>query len=265
MTSHWDYQAAQWHLIAPPLRPCSDDIVNYEAIISNIAAERSTNLLGILLGVTPEITCMNWPAHTRLIAVEQSEAMIQHHWHSRDSFQCVQGNWFDLPSADNQLDFIIGDGCFTTLDSSNKYTLLLTEIHRALKPGGLFVQRFFINRPIAESLAEVKGFPDANFQIFKWRIAMSLQLSIQQGVALKDIWQAIETFKQEHPLYASCFPTWTKEIVSTTEVYRNSSACYTFPTLIEITDMADRLFTRVSIKIGSYPFAERCPILVYRK
>ena len=94
---------------------------------------------------------------------------------------------------------------------------------------------------------------------------MSLQLSIQQGVALKDIWQTIETFKQEHPLYASCFPTWTKEIVSTTEVYRNSSACYTFPTLIEITDMADRLFTRVSIKIGSYPFAERCPILVYRK
>ena len=102
---------------------------------------------------------MNWPAHTRLIAVEQSEAMIQHHWHSRDSFQCVQGNWFDLPSADNQLDFIIGDGCFTTLDSSNKYTLLLTEIHRALKPGGLFVQAIFINRPIAESLAEVRASP----------------------------------------------------------------------------------------------------------
>ena len=81
MKDYWDLLAHQFGHQQPPLRPCAEDVQILEGIIHDWSQKNfqpATNVL--LLGVTPEIATLNWPAKTFLTAVDKSEAMIEVVW-----------------------------------------------------------------------------------------------------------------------------------------------------------------------------------------
>ena len=66
--NHWDKHAVCWNSVGVPLKPCIADITNLEEVVSRYSKKNSDtqNLSVLLLGVTPEITNMVWPANTHL-------------------------------------------------------------------------------------------------------------------------------------------------------------------------------------------------------
>ena len=57
MTGHWAEIARRWQQVGPPLRPSVQDIAFYTRAIADITAPRA-----LILGVTPELYHLPWPA-----------------------------------------------------------------------------------------------------------------------------------------------------------------------------------------------------------
>ena len=60
-------QARHWNLLGPPLRPSRDDVAILEGVVQSLHTAPRV----LLLGVTPELATLAWPAGTELVAVDR--------------------------------------------------------------------------------------------------------------------------------------------------------------------------------------------------
>lgn len=263
---HWNQHARQWSLIGSPLRPSAEDISLLEQALT---AWSASNVIAapqaLLCGVTPEIACMRWPSGTRLTAVDRSQAMIEAVWPAAKAPGiAVCGNWFALPLADKSQDLLIGDGCHSLLVGRERYAAFASELRRVAAPGSLLAIRYFLrpdcNETVGQVIDDLQKGRIGNFHAFKWRLAMAMHGTIEEGVRLGDVWDVWhQAVPQPDALAAQL--GWSPAVVNTIQNYRGVSTCYSFPTMDEARGLTGD-FRIVAVQVPDYELGERCPTLV---
>lgn len=267
----WERQWTWWHRIAPPLRPAAADIEILARLIrTGCDARGFARPAAVLMGVTPEIASMRWPAATRLLAIDRSRGMIDHVWPKQPfaGATAICGEWAAMPVATGSCDVITGDGCFSQLVYPDAYEVLIRELRRALRPRGLFAMRAFVRPEPAESvenlLSELNAGRIGNFHIFKWRLNMALQPSLASGIRLHDVWDfVISRYGNPARLAGRC--DWPLDTVETIQAYRGSNARYTYPTLTELRAKLSVCFSEVTCEFPPYEMGDRCPTLLFER
>jgi ubiquinone/menaquinone biosynthesis C-methylase UbiE len=267
MTAHWEKQARQWVSIGYPLRPSPIDIQNHHLWLNDKVKSKRNALSVLLLGSTPEIANMSWPCDTTFIAVDMNLTMLQSILPTQTPTVkpiALAGNWQQLPLLTSSIDIVVGDGCYSSLAEID-YLEMTREIKRVLKLNGIFIMRFFTRPEKRESIDSLlhdllSGKID-NFHVFKFRLAMALHGTLQQGVALNSIWDCWnDLFKKVIQIPKKQFQ-WSDEIVDTINSYKNANVFYTFPTLQEVRMVISHHFNEEEIFIPDYTFGLRCPSL----
>lgn len=226
-----------------------------------LAQESSESCNVLLCGVTSEIVEMEWPPGARLWAVEKSRVMIEEVWPASGSETKLplQAEWTSLPFAADSFDIVIGDGCLTSLEYPHQQRVFLDAIHTVLKPSGILIMRFFVQKDEPEQPDAV--FSDlhdgliGSFHVMKWRLAMSMQDSAREGVQVDRIWKAWKD--------AGISTDWPTTAVDTIETYRGSDHRLTFTNMHEIRELLSTQFEEQACRVSGYELGERCPILVY--
>lgn len=267
-SDHWTQHARQWQYVGSPLRPGPDDITIAARLVEREQARSGRmGLRSVLLGVTPELATMPWPSNTRLLAVDRSPGMIRSVLPrlSGADVNAVCGNWLGLPLPAASVDCVVGDGCFTVLESLAAHRVLSSEVCRVLDQDGFFVIRLFVQLPEPETVDRVMDelLADAigNFHVFKWRLAMALQKSPESGVGVHDIWQQWQ-WAGISAQSLSRRTGWPVEEIRTIEAYRDSPARYTFPTLEQARELLHNDFRELACHVPDYELGRRCPTLL---
>lgn len=252
--SLWQKQARQWSRIGSPLRPCAEDVANFQTALGTHPGRC------LLLGVTPELARLS----PSLTAIDNSEAMIEALWKNRST--ALQGDWLELPFQTNTFDAVIGDGCLTLLTHPIQYARLFNQLHRVLAFKGKIAIRLFVSPDKAESpeyvCDEALRGHIKSFHAFKWRLSMALAaMNTDHNVAVSDTWTTFDHLLPDRTLLATS-SGWPMQDIETIDVYRHSDAIYSHPTLSQVRDSASAYFNERSLLFGHYELAERCPILV---
>ncbi|MCW5574455.1 MAG: hypothetical protein KIT13_00035 [Burkholderiales bacterium] len=267
-SDHWSQHARQWSLIGPPLRPAAADIRWIETRIRDWQRQGGAVMpRALLCGVTPEIAGMRWPTGTRLVAVDHSRPMIAGVWPAAAAPGiAVCGDWLSLPLADASQQLLVGDGCHSLLVGRDRHAAFTRELRRVAAPGALLLMRHFTRPEAAEPVAAVvddlwRG-RIGNFHVFKWRLAMALHGTPEQGVRLGDIWNAWREAVPDPEVLAAQLG-WRTDVIATIDNYRDVDTRYTFPTRAEARGFAAG-FDVVAEHLPDYELGERCPTLAMR-
>lgn len=264
---HWQRISRRWILVGSPLRPLADDVAQFTRLLQ---LESSPALRGLILGVTPELRTLPWPAGSDLWAVDRSPDMIQAIWTGPQD-RAVNGNWLELPWPAESFDRVLCDGGLHLLKFPGEQTNLARSVARVLRPGGTFALRLFAlpasPQAVPEELADLQRGGFANFHEFKLRMAMALQTGAEAGVLLSRVYDEILRFCGGHLERLVDQTGWPAEVVATLESYRDSPNVYHFLTEEEsVTTLTSEGALRlVGRGVGSYPWSGQCPILLFAK
>jgi hypothetical protein len=266
----WVKPAQGWKLRASPLRPAPQDIQFAVAAVRQWSAlAPSRPVRALLLGVTPEIAAMQWPAGTQLVAVDRSLAMIHGVWpgaaaHANANAVCA--DWVALPVPDGSHDVIVGDGCFNAM-TWPAYAAMVRAMRQVLHVHGVVSMRVFVQPDRPEPKEAV--FDDlfkgriGNAHVFKWRLSMALHRSLTEGVCHADIWNAWHAAVPRPEQLAQDLKWPLPEILSMDD-FRQASARYSFPTLDEFRSVMAGSFEETGCFFPAYELGERCPTLTFR-
>jgi SAM-dependent methyltransferase len=232
------------------------------------AAHPGRPLRALILGVTPELATLPWPADTTLLAVDRSPDMIRAVWPSAGlpaGATAICGDWRSLPLGAGAVDLLAGDGASVVLAYPDELRALSAEARRVLAADGRLVLRAFVQPEAREDLAAVGAALRAghlgSFHAFKWRLAMALQPSTERGVRLADIWNACGDLCPDRAALAAA-TGWPLETIATLDAYRGVTATYAFPTLAELRAVLAADFLELACHTPAYELGERCPTLV---
>ncbi len=268
LADHWRRFADRWRLQESPGRPSDEDIGFYEEALQRWhEPSRPASPLAVLLGVTPEIASMRWPTGTQVLAVDRSRVMIDAIWPGAAlGFLAVCGDWAALPLPDGSRDIVIGDGCFSTMERDS-YGPVVRSVRRVLRGNGRFVMRFFTRpdapEPVTRVFADLFQHRIGSFFALKWRLAMALHGTFDEGVRLAEVWDAWHAAVPRPEELAENLG-WSLAKVLTMGDYRGSKLRYTFPTLAEARAELAEDFAEISCHSAAYELGERCPTLVLR-
>lgn len=222
-----------------------------------------------ILGVTPEVVQLGWPAHVRLHAFDMSAEMIAKVWrpHPNLPSSVRELRWQDLPLADNAVACAVGDGSLNCLQGLSEYPEVLHQVARALRPNGALIMRMFIRPDTRATLEEVEAaVADGTVETFhalKWHVAMALAEAPEYAVRVTAIRDAIIAIFPDREKLASA-RGWPREAIDTIDSYEGAETRYNFPTLEAVRNVSSPSFEMVEIVTGNYEIAERCPTLLFK-
>jgi SAM-dependent methyltransferase len=267
----WEQQARQWASVRPPLRPSACDLVFAQNEIDrqeSLGGPMNAPMNALILGVTPELLDLRWPAEANVLAIDLSGSMIRGLWRKRPNERHrhwpAQGDWRRLPVADGSIDLALGDGCFGLMPSNQQE--LVHSLHRSLKPRGTWLVRVFLRPDPPESPAHVWDELIAgrigNFHVFKFRLLSALAAR-DGSVPVVLAWQAVNKWAPSLDDLAKRLG-WPIEEVKTVEAYRGQSAAYWLPTIQQFRDVMRSHFDEVSCHVPNYETGDRYPTFVFR-
>ena len=267
----WNDIADYWQDWGPPLRPCAEDLGIVQAALATWLHKPAGGPLQVLMcGVTPELADLAWPEASQLVAVDQSESMIEKVWPGdiAGRRRAMLGQWHALPVPDQSQDVILGDGLFVVLDHPQGQRDLVASVRRALRPGGLFIMRCFVLPEERETSAAV--FQDlqagriGSFHVFKFRLAMALQPAGGRAVNLDEVWKVWDQAGVERAQLMAR-TGWSGGAIDTIGLYKGNDACLSFLTLAETRALLAEKLQIVAVHTPGYEMGERCPTLVCRR
>lgn len=268
--ANWSKASRQWSLVASPLRPDAGDVAFVEDIVARWTAAAGRPPRALLLGVTAELATCAWPAGTRLMALDNSPAMIGALWPAPGlpaGARVVCGDWRRMPLADASIDIVVGDGCYTAAPYGDGGTIS-REVARVLDAAGLFAIRTFGSPDRRESLDALADAVAAgevgNVHALKWRIGAAVQPSAAAGARLGDIWTAFQALRPAIARVAGQ-PGWTEPELGTLDRYRDNELRFFFPTAEEFRAITAPWLVEEQRSQGEYPLAERCLRYVFRR
>lgn len=261
MSDHWDRYHRHWNLLGPPLRLTPATV----AIYAREAAGPETDIL--LLGMTPDLRDLGRTLH----AIDGSQGMIDGLWPGDTPTRWASlGSWFELPAAGASADAVIGDGSLNSVPGAAERLAVLGEAARVLRPGGRAAFRIFSSPEEREDLAMVReeafsGRIDG-FHAFKWKVAMAIAgPDPDRKLPVPEIRDAIDAMLPDRAALSAA-TGWPPEVIGTIDAYDGSDAVYSFATLAQAVEEADRFFDEVRVvQSGDYPLAERCPLIVMER
>jgi len=266
----WDAWSEKWGTFVPPARPNAEDVGGFETLIGDVCAEE--HLIApraLLLGVTSEIATMRWPAGTRLLALDFSEAMIRKiwPWGSAPGATVARGNWKAMPVLDAAYDIVIGDGVLLWQQYPDDVIALATEVRRVLKDTGAFVMRLMAkperDEPLDAVFDSLRRGRIANSAMLHLRIGMALHRDLRSGVRLGDVYDAWHANVPDEDVLLPSLG-WPPEMVRTFEVYRGSETTVAYPTAAEVSDLLSRDFRRTACLFHEYDERGMFPTVVLR-
>jgi SAM-dependent methyltransferase len=267
--THWLEIARHWHQVGPPLRPSVQDIGICTAAVQRWAATHGAPR-ALILGVTPELYHLPWPAGTQLSAVDHTPSMIEAVWPGpRSAVLCA--NWTELPLDTASRDLVLCDGGLHLLSHPHAHQQLVRALRRIIAPGGLCIFRLFVppvQREMPEAvLRDLLAGGIANLNILKLRLGMALQETSEGGVQLAQVWDALRQAAPDFSELAARLG-WSLDHLLAIDTYRDCSSRYHFLGIADV----DRLFTEqpgaftfVSLKVPQYELGNRCPTIVFRR
>ena len=269
--SNWDAIAPSWDSYSSPARPCNEDLGAYLRFAATYSdTPPAATIAALMLGVTPEIATMAWPAGTVVTGVDKSEGMVNRVWPGDipGVRQARCDDWFALLPPERPYDLVTGDGSINTLRYPGELRRLLVQLRSLARPGALLILRSFVRPLTTESVAALVAVAQAggvgNFHAFKFRLTMALQSSPDEGVPLDEVWQAWRRLE----LAGERLPEsngWRPEEVRTFEFSRGKQVRLSFPTLDELIAALEAEGISVLDRyVPAYEMGDRCPILVGR-
>ncbi|MBL0225045.1 MAG: class I SAM-dependent methyltransferase [Geobacteraceae bacterium] len=268
---YWNRIGSDWSLIAPPLRPCAEDTVCMERMVRDWYGDPARGSLRAgVLGVTPEIVCMNWPEQARITAFDKEPAMIGYLWPKSGLPHATPlcCNWLSLPIADAGLDVVAGDGSLTQLSFPDEHQGVARELARVVAPGGILVLRLFVPPLERESVDtvfdELRNGRMVNCSAFRWRLLMSLQECPEKGICVGEAWEVWHSRIPSPELLAESLG-WPIEAVRVIDRYRSATAVYTFTSLETVRALLEPAFFMTERVVPSYQEGIRYPTVCFRR
>lgn len=221
----------------------------------------------LVLGVTPELIAAEWPGQARMVAVDSSAGMIASLWRpNAGTAEAICARWQDMPLDDASVSAAIGDASLNALPSFQEYPLVLRQLARVMRPGGVLALRCFLRPEQPDSPAEVaartlSGEFDT-ISAFRFRLAIALA-GADGAVSLGDLPPVIDRLFPDRDALAEATGWPRGEIDSTDKI--SGSIPATFPTEAEVMRAAEPWFEPVAIRTADYSEAELCPTLVWRR
>jgi len=268
-SDQWIKNAKQWSLVGPPLRPSAEDLRFVEAALED-ARPKAAGLRAMVLGVTPELATLRWPAATSLVAVDKSAPMIRAIW-PRSGIPAgaavVHGDWRTMPLGAGTRDVAVGDGSFNCLTFPAEYRRVSTELSNVLAPGGVLILRMFVRpvlrEPIDAIVSDLWSGATRTFDAFRWRLNMHVQPTTEQGVRFGDTWDVWQSLGIDGAALSERTGL-SRERISAIDAYRDSTTQFTFPTLQECRDVLAPDFDELVCWTPTYELGDRCPTFVLR-
>ena len=266
----WEGWAERWTRLQPPARPAPEDVELFESLVAEpCAAAGSAAPRALLLGVTPEVATMRWPARTRLLALDVSAAMIRQVWPRERARNATvaRANWRTMPVADAAYDVVVGDGVLLWQSYPDGMRSLAAEARRVLKRSGALVMRLFVKPERTETLEAV--FDDLrrslipNSAALHLRLGMAIHRDVRTGIRLGDVWDAWHAnVPDEEGLLSSL--GWPPAMIGTFEVYRGNEYRLAYPTVAELADLFAGSLRLTECRVPAYDRLGMAPTAVFR-
>lgn len=269
-SEHWDALARAYHQLGAPLHPSAQDLAALTKFLTQLNGELGSQGVNALMwGATPALANLNWPAGSRLLAVDRSQGMLKLVWPGdlpqQRAAQCT--DWFSLRPATGAYDVVVGDGSFNCLPYPTGYQQLGNLTRQALQPKGALITRFYVKPAKPETLDRVFQAALAgqihSFHAFKWRLAMAILGEHQVNIAVRDIWQTWQQAGLDQGRLRAV-TGWSAATIATINHYQFSDASYSFPTLPEIEQALAACFVVSKVATPTYELGERCPTVMFR-
>ena len=266
----WQRSAKVWKLVAAsPQRPVEEDGRLMLRLASPVLAGQLAP--GVLvLGVTPEIVQLPWPAGTTLTALDHSADMIASLWrpNARIDSRVARARWQSMPVKEGSTSLVAGDGSLNTLPSLRDYPDVLAELVRVLRPGGRLVLRCFLRpeqqEPIEAVAAAAFSGGIRSFSALKWRIAMALDGGSSFSVAVADIRAAFDRLFPDRDRLARA-SGWELRTLNAIDNYKDLATRFNFPTLTAMRAAVAPGFELAEVCHGHYELAGQCPTLLFQR
>jgi SAM-dependent methyltransferase len=266
--SVWSRLAQSYALLGPPLRPGPDDLRLMEREVARHRARHPrARTTALLLGVTPGVARMQWPAGTHLIGVDNTWAMIRGIWPGDvpAARNVVCGDWLTPPLPPGSCDVVVGDGSIISLRWPDGLRALANSMRSVLRDDGRIILRCYIQPGRKERPHDV--FDDlfrgaiATFDLFKLRLAMAMQQDSRAGIVIAEVYE-----RWAHDARDRCAPLcqarWGTRVFERIDYYEGSETVYTFPTLSEFRAVMLDFFDEVSLIAPPSPWGGLCPVFV---
>lgn len=266
--SYWASLARAYAQLGPPLRPSDEDIRFLERTVAEYARGQSGRAIqALLLGVTPDLAGMRWPAACRLLAVDSSFPMVRAVWPGDvpGRRRAVCGDWLAMPLRESSCDILVGDGSMNCVKYPEECRAFARSARAAVKPGGILILRCYAQPEVQDGpekvLEDALGGKIPTFTQFKFRLLMAMQHSAREGIAVNEVYRfwarrkAVESLLVERT-------GWRRSEIDTIELYRGVATVHTFPTLAESRRALSEFFDEVTVSFPTYFDGERCPRLV---
>lgn len=255
----WKQVAARWAQMGPPLRPSAEEV----ALLGAQLASAGHSIERILvLGSTPDYHALGERFGASVVACDQSHSMLQGIWQRPD--RAVQGNWLKLPYIAESFDAVVGDGIFTLLPFPTAYRSVSAEIHRVLRPGGVFGVRSFLDAHRDDGPEKVLSLlaDDAisNAHELRFRLLMALQRDPHEGIAVRDL---AEWWRGQSIELDFSDPRWAA--LEMLEVYAASPGRYSFPILDELREVLSKDLDEAGCGATGTGFARFCTTTLWRR
>lgn len=268
--AYWD-RAAPTLRIVPPLAPSAADVAWMAACAVAVEGRPGKTMRALLLGVTPSITRMSWPAGTILWAVDWSARMIRSNWPAGAldaGFASMRADWRELPLGNTSIDFVVGDGCYTALRSFADAEAMNQELARVVRTRGLYCLRCFARpgRPLsADDLFDrLRAGRFADLDLFRWLLSMAVQGASTEGVAHGRIWE-VWNARAGDVMPAIAGEARLADKVIGFERMKESKARYYFPDLDDLRRLAEPWFDLLEYSAPDDEWGECFPRLLMRR
>ncbi|MEQ9812667.1 MAG: class I SAM-dependent methyltransferase, partial [Azospirillaceae bacterium] len=269
----WRKRAQDYGRMGSPLRPNAQDIGFLEDAVARWSADAGRPPVALLLGVTPAITQMRWPAGSRLRALDKSPDMVRALWSPPAGLDArvETGEWLEMDRhvAAGSIDLAFCDGGFTLFRFPDEQRRLAEGLARVLSPGGLAVLRMFVRATGTDSpdrvLADFEAGAFDSFHAFKWRLVMAMQQDEQAGVDLDDVHRRFAERRSGSAAFRSALARFDAATVDTIDVYRGLHQRHFFPALPSLEAAFAGALTRRSHSFPDYPLGDRSPTIVWSK
>ena len=266
---HWNRMAKNWKLVGAPLRPGPSDMKLFYEAIKRHKKSFNEPIDSLILGVTPELSQLDWPPETQLYALDASSAMIEALWQGSKNHAYL-GSWLDAPFPDGSIDVIVCDGGFGVLDFPGTQRALLMEVKRMLRANGIFIVRLFAPGCLSESVDDIardlrRGLINT-LDVLKFRLWGALQRSVHEGVSPRDVVAQIELISGGMNRLVAEYG-FSDQHVATLEYHRHSDARYCLSGIEELSLLIEDI-AEMKIAEISYPdhaFGSRCPVVTIAK
>ena len=268
---YWENVSRHWDDLRPPRRPAPQDIALFERLVAEgFARAHSARPRALLLGVTPEIATMHWPAGTQLLALDGSAAMIRHVWPRRalPDAAAVRGSWSAMPIRDAACDIVVGDSSVAHQPYPDTFFAVVGEVGRVLKDGGVLVTRAFTRpeerEPVEAIFDDLRNGRIGTLDFCRWRLAAALHGDRATGTRMGDIWDVWEANVPD-PRGLMRSLGWPEEAARAMENLRGGEAVLIFPTLSELRDGLVQDLDEMECEFPDYEDGDRYPILMLRR